>query len=480
MATTQPDILVFMSDQHTARLLSCAGDQIVETPNMDALAADGTRFSAAYTSAPLCVPARCSFMTARLPGSTGVFTNGNIMPSEVATVAHSCGAAGYETILCGRMHFSGQDQRHGFERRIMSDFTPCIQGRGGPKRADLGPYVETPASKWMNHYGAGDSPVLAYDRAVIAAALEELSRAHDRPLFLVVGTYGPHHTFVAPPVLFDKYYARVDAPIDPDDVAMHAIDKQSIKHDERLTDEAVRCLRAAYYGLIEQTDIHLGTVRAAWQEHAARQQRPQLFCYTSDHGEQAGHRGLWGKMSFYDDAVQIPLLISGDGLKTKQVIDTPVSMVDIPVTVCDAAGGPELVRSQGRSLLPALRGEQLADRPVYSEMAKGGVARMLRYQNWKYWEFSNSDEPVLFDYNSDDPEAENVASQHPDVVKELQAQHAVDWNPPALLAQLKERGAQQRIFDQWGAHPEVPEPDRWVIPESSWVLPQLPEVERPS
>jgi choline-sulfatase len=475
MSSTQPDILVFMSDQHTARLLSCAGDPIVETPNMDALAAAGTRFSSAHTSSPLCVPARCSFMTGRLPSSTGVFTNSNIMPSEVATVAHCCGAAGYETILCGRMHFSGQDQRHGFEKRIMGDFTPCIQGRGQKKRADLGPYVCTPAGEWINHYGAGDSPVLAYDRAVIAAALEELAKPHERPLFMVVGTYGPHHTFVAPPELFEKYYEQMDAPISADDVAMHAIDKKGIKVDDRLTPEAVRCLRAAYYGLIEQTDRHLGSVRAAWHKHTVRQQRPQLFCYTSDHGEQAGHRGLWGKMSFYDDAVQIPLIISGDGLQQNAVIDTPVSMTDIPVTVCDAAAAPELVNHQGRSLLPALRGEILEEKPVISEMYKGGFARMLRYQNWKYWTFSNSDEPVLFDYNNADPEARNVAAEHTDVIAALKHLHEQGWDPKALQADISERAQQQHIFDQWGAHPEVPEPDRWIIPESSWVLPTLPE-----
>ena len=312
-SSQQPDILVFMSDQHTARLMSCAGDQIVETPHMDALAADGTRFSACVTSSPLCVPARCSFMTGRLPSSTGVFGNQNIMPSEVATVAHSCGAAGYDTVLCGRMHFSGQDQRHGFSRRIMGDFTPCIQGRGTSKRADLGPYVGTPAGDWAKLYGAGESPVLAYDRAVVAAAIEELQKPHDRPLLMVVGTYGPHHTFVAPPELFHKYYDRVDAPINPDDVAMHALDRRRICTDERVTPEAIRCLRAAYYGLIEHTDRLLGQVRTAWQQRSG--QREQMFLYTSDHGEQAGNRGLWGKMSFFEDAVGIPLLIAGDGLQ---------------------------------------------------------------------------------------------------------------------------------------------------------------------
>ena len=473
----QPDILVFMSDQHTGRLMSCAGDAIVETPRLDAIAAAGTRFSRAITSCPLCVPARCSFMTGQLASSTGVFCNSNIMPSEAATLAHSCAGAGYETILCGRMHFSGQDQRHGFERRIMGDFTPCIQGRGQAKRADLGPYVETPAGKWINHYGAGDSPVLAYDRAVVAAALEELSKPHDRPIMMVVGTYGPHHTFVAPPELFDKYYERIDKPLEENQAYLHPLDVDDVKRDERLTPEALRCLRAAYYGMIEHSDSIIGQVYDAFQEHQNRHQREQLFMYTSDHGEQAGHRGLWGKMNFYNDAIDIPLIVAGDQVQTGQIINTPVSMVDIPVTICEAASGTALPDADGRSFMSALKGAAFEERDVYCEMNKGAqrTGRLVQRGSWKYWRYAQHDQELLINMDIDPLETHNAVDEEPELLDALRTSYAKNWDPDAIRADQKKRGANQALFNDWGANAPIPEPDRWVIPESSWALPTLPE-----
>ncbi len=218
-----PDILVFMTDQHNACISETAGDPYVSTPNLTRLAADGTEFSNAYTSCPLCVPARSSMLTGQLPSRNGIFTNSGIISSEQATFVHGLAAAGYETVLCGRMHFLGPDQFHGFTRRLVGDFTPCFHGRGGSCRADLGPYVGTPAGDFTKLYGGGTSPVLEYDHAVIEAALDYLAEPHDRPVFLLVGTYGPHHTFVAPPELYRSYLDRIEPP-DPaslDHLALH-------------------------------------------------------------------------------------------------------------------------------------------------------------------------------------------------------------------------------------------------------------------
>ena len=475
--SSQPDILVFMSDQHTGRLMSCAGDDIVETPRLDAIAAAGTRFSRAITNCPLCVPARCGFMTGQRTSKTGIFCNSNIMPSEAATVAHSCAGAGYETILCGRMHFSGQDQRHGFERRIMGDFTPCIQGRGQAKRADLGPYVETPAGKWIKHYGAGDSPVLAYDRAVVAAAIEELSKPHERPILMVVGTYGPHHTFVAPPALFEKYYERIDQPIEEARACIHPADRSDIRRDERLTTEALRCLRAAYYGMIEHSDHIIGQVYDAFQAHQQRHQRQQLFIYTSDHGEQAGHRGLWGKMNFYNDAIDIPLIIAGDQVQTGHIISDPVSMLDIPVTICDVAGGRPLPDADGQSLVSALQGQDYEAHDVICEINKGAdrTGRLVQRGAWKYWRYAQHEQEFLINMDADPLEITNLIDVEPDIADALRAVYTEHWDPVAIQAEQKKRAANQELFNDWGANAPIPEPDRWVVPESAWVLPTLPE-----
>ena len=189
----KPDILIFLSDQHGFRWWSLGGESVIQTPNMEALAADGMCFDSAYTPSPLCVPARVSFLTSMLPSSTGVFTNDGTIRGDRATFLHALGATGYETVLCGRMHFVGEDQRHGFTKRIMDDFTPQYWGRGGKQRTDLGRFAGTTgAMDCLREVGGGVSPVLDYDEAVIQAALDYLAEDHEKPQCIVVGTYGPH------------------------------------------------------------------------------------------------------------------------------------------------------------------------------------------------------------------------------------------------------------------------------------------------
>lgn len=481
-----PDVLVFFSDQHTGRLLGTQTEDEVDTPNLSRFAAEGTRFLSAYTSCPLCVPARFGFLTGRLPSRTGVFTNGNVMPSDLSTLAHCFGAGGYETVLCGRMHFCGQDQRHGFARRLVGDFTPCIPGRGGGRRADLGPYVSTPAGDWPKYFGGGTSPVLEYDRAVVTAAREELARPHDRPLLLVVGTYGPHHTFVAPPELYAKYLDLVEPPIRPEGGDMHPVVRTQVREDPRLTPEAVRQIRAAYYGLIEHVDQQFGRVVEAWDARLARTNGRGLACYLSDHGEQAGQHGLWGKMSFYEDSAAIPLMFRGVGVPAGRCLQTPVSILDVAPTLCEMGGVPSVPHPDGISLADTLRdAREPPERPILSEIYRGGICgRMVRMDRWKYVAYRNPDadasdgseslsgEDVLFDLQCDPHETRNVLPEHPEQAGLLREAVMTGWDPQAIVQEQRRRQEQERIFAQWGWNSPVPEPDRWPVPRSAWRLPE--------
>ncbi len=117
MTDENTNVLILISDQHSKRHVGCYGDDLVRTPHIDRLAAEGMLFENAYTPAPVCVPARMSFMTARRPTANRAWSNNHVLSSAIPTWAHAMGAAGYETALIGRMHFIGPDQRHGFERR---------------------------------------------------------------------------------------------------------------------------------------------------------------------------------------------------------------------------------------------------------------------------------------------------------------------------------------------------------------------------
>ena len=105
-----PNILIVMCDQLTPSFLGCYGSSVARSPHIDRLAAEGVVFDAAYTNSPLCTPARYCMMTGQLPSVTGGYDNAAYLASTVPTFAHYARAAGYHTVLSGKMHFIGADQ----------------------------------------------------------------------------------------------------------------------------------------------------------------------------------------------------------------------------------------------------------------------------------------------------------------------------------------------------------------------------------
>lgn len=116
--TRRPNILIIMADQLTPFALGCYGNDSVLTPEIDRLSAEGVRFASAYSSSPLCTPARYAFMTGLNVSEIGAYDNAAGLSSTVPTFAHYLRDAGYQTTLAGKMHFVGADQLHGFESRL--------------------------------------------------------------------------------------------------------------------------------------------------------------------------------------------------------------------------------------------------------------------------------------------------------------------------------------------------------------------------
>jgi len=120
-----PNIVFIMADQLAAHALRLYGNTVCKTPNLDRLAAQGTVFDNAYSNNPLCVPSRASMLTGKLSTKIGVYDNANELPSSTPTMAHYLRRAGYHTELCGKMHFIGPDQMHGFNTRTVTDVYPA-------------------------------------------------------------------------------------------------------------------------------------------------------------------------------------------------------------------------------------------------------------------------------------------------------------------------------------------------------------------
>ena len=122
---TRPNLVLIMADQLAPHFTGAYGHGVVKTPNLDALAARGARFDAAYCNSPLCAPSRAAFMTGQLISRLATYDNASDFAASVLTFAHYLRQAGYRTCLAGRMHFVGPDQLHGFEERVTTDVYPA-------------------------------------------------------------------------------------------------------------------------------------------------------------------------------------------------------------------------------------------------------------------------------------------------------------------------------------------------------------------
>ena len=187
MMDRMPNILFVQTDQLTIDVLNAYHRPLALTPAIDRLAADGLVFDTFYCNVPLCAPSRASMMTGMLGSRIGAFDNGTELPASVPTYAHYLRQAGYYTSLCGKMHFIGPDQLHGFETRRTSDIYP-------------GDFAWTPDWSQSGFHGATDSRVLTdsgvcarsvqldYDDDVTHQAVQEIfdcaRRDDGRPFFL--------------------------------------------------------------------------------------------------------------------------------------------------------------------------------------------------------------------------------------------------------------------------------------------------------
>jgi choline-sulfatase len=474
--TALPHILIFLSDQH--RFDAWGGGSEPDTPNLDRLAADGTVFERAYTPCPLCVPARVAFLSGHLPSRNAAFTNSAAIPEDHATWLHSLTAVGYETVLCGRMHFLGDDQRHGFAKRIFPDFTPQYWQSGGKFNADLGPYsgtLDASIGTFNAVGGGGLSPVTAYDRQVVSAAIDYIAhRESTQPLCLVVGILGPHNPYVSSEELFRKYAQRVGEPF-AFPAGLETDPPFFNKRRVPMSSAQALTMRAAYFGMVEEMDAGMGAVRAAWDHFVESSGAPQLFFYTSDHGEHLGERGLICKQTLWDGAARVPLIVAGDGIPAGARRTEPSGLLDIGPTLAARVKAPLPPDQDGGDLF----GADISGRTVVSEFMEehnGGelLCRMAVRGNWKLITTAGSSEwEWLFDLEKDPLETTNLADHNPAIVRELGK--VLDELPPAKDVILRHRAklAHANVLVRAGDRLGPPENEVWTELRGQYAPPTL-------
>jgi len=491
MTKGQPDILLLYSDQH-ATIAGCYGDEIVRTPNLDKLAANGTLFTNCYCPSPICLPSRMSLLTAREPHRQGTWTNRDILPSGIPTFAHSLGAAGYDTVLAGRMHSIGPDQMRGYNRRSVGDHSPYWLGGSAH---DLGPLAKAndPWRESLTSSGPGRSAYEAYDEAVTKSAINELGQIGRRraegdrqPFALTVGWILPHAPYVCSPELFDAYDGKVPPPAiaPPEDEHLHY---EWWRKDRGVADatplETMRA-RTAYYGLVETVDRMIGRVFSALEQSGLSDNT--LVIYISDHGEHLGNRGLWWKSTLYDEAAKVPLVMSLPGvIPANQSRDEIVNLTDVTATMLDLVCAKALPNSQGQSFAGLFKDPAMPwCNQTFCEYVNDGVPpwaggreviqRMVRLGRYKYI-YDHGQHDQLFDLQDDPQEIRDLIDDpaFAGVAHRLLDRVLAGWDPDKISANLATNGADQALLEEWAQTTCPADLLRWGMKaKDSWLVPQ--------
>lgn len=440
------NLIVIMADEHNRQSLGCYGHPVAETPNIDRIAANGVRFSAAYTPCPICVPARAAFATGRPVREIGAWDNAHPYCGTPESWHHRLRAAGHHVHSIGKLHFRGHEgDDDGFcETEVpmnvvggVGDALGLIRDRAVERGA---------ADKMARLAGPGESSYTTYDRNICARAQVWLREAApaltQRPWVLFVSFVSPHFPLTAPPEYYYRYagrplpmpklYAASERPKHPF-LADYAEAFPYDRHFETAAD--VQRGLAGYLGLCTFIDDQVGLIVRAMKEAGLAD--TTRIAYTSDHGDNQGARGLWGKTTMYEESVGIPLVLCGPDIPAGRVIDRPRSLTDLSRFVLQATGGDPTGFGEADLL-----GEEEVD--VISEYHATGsrsAAYMLRTGRWKYVHYALY-EPQLFDLVRDPEELVDLASD-PDHAATLEACRQ------RLIARLDPEGVHaQALSDQ--------------------------------
>lgn len=473
----RPNILLIMSDQQRADHFGFEGRKI-KTPHLDQLAREGTRFTACMTSNPVCQPTRASVLTGQLCMTHGVHDNGIDLEPEIGEkgFAGTLAGAGYDTAFFGKAHFStyhtieptGTPECLASSARYGDDWTGPYMGFKHVEMMLLGHNFFLPVKppqgqhyeRWFYADGHGDEKNRLYalnggdtkgaaqtnhsqlpvawhnstwtaDRAI--DWLKKPERQND-PFCAWVSFPDPHHPFDCPEPWSHlhkpedvelpehrvrdlerrPWWHRAAIENEPQGKGEHVAWRKSYSRIQPQTDEQLQKIIANTYGQISLIDHQVGRIMIALQE--AGLDDNTLVIYTSDHGDWMGDHGLILKgPMFYEGLLRVGLIARGPGVKAGQVVNQPVSTVDLAATFMDVAGVSAQLPQHGQTLKPLLEGQPEQRTGALSEwdllpgrVGVGLTLRCIRTEDAKLTLELKSGAGEMYDLRADPHEMNNV------------------------------------------------------------------------
>lgn len=365
---SRPNFILILTDTQATNVVGAYGHPELRTPNIDGMAARGVKFERAYTTSPVCTPARAGLFTGLYPHSAGAWANNLPLGTNILTMGQRFADAGYRTAYSGKWHLDGHDY---FGTGICPPgWDPDFWYDGANYLAEL---TDEEILLWRRGLNTvaklrthGIRPEFTWAHRVTNRALRFLQTRDAQPFLLVVSYDEPHHPFTCPP----EYAAAFESYAYP--VGPAAFDTLERKPEHQREWAAAAALPPSdgtarhplYFGCNSFVDSEIGRVLDAADRLA---QEDTYVIFTSDHGEMLTAHRLTGKgAAMYEEITHMPLIVRGPGVEAGASSSTLVSHVDLLPTLLELAGLGVSPILEGRSILPLLSGAE-EDRAVVLE-----------------------------------------------------------------------------------------------------------------
>lgn len=423
------NVLFIISDDLTATALSCYGNKVCQTPNIDRIAARGTRFTRAYCQGTYCGPSRASFMSGYYPHATGVlgYTSPRPQIGDRATWSQHFRNNGYYTARVSKIFHmgvpggiedggDGADDPASWTERFNSP-GPEWKAKGDGETLENNPDGKKPAvggNTFVVVEADGDD-VIHSDGKTAAKAVELIEQHKDEPFWLGVGFVRPHVPFVAPRKYYPPFkpYSKMVLPEkiegDWDDIPRAGINYKTslnMKMDIRRQKKAV----GGYYASVAFMDAQVGKVLDALNKAGLEDRTIVIF--TSDHGYHLGEHDFWAKVSLRDESAGVPLIISVPG-KKPAVCHSLTELLDLFPTVSKLCGLEVPDRLQGKDISAMLDDPAVTVRDAAFSVAPARKGFLLREDRYAYIQYKEDASAgiELFDMKRDPKQYTNLAEQ---------------------------------------------------------------------
>ncbi|MDA7609209.1 sulfatase [Akkermansiaceae bacterium] len=439
----RPNVLFIISDDLTATALSCYGNTVCKTPNIDRLASQGTRFTKAYCQGTYCGPSRASFMSGYYPHAIKMLGYGSPRPAigERATWAQHFKNNGYHTARVSKIFHmgvpggiekgtDGADDPASWTERFNSA-GPEWKAPGDGETLENNADGRKPGPVGGNTFvvvEADGNDLVHSDGKTAAKAVELIKQNRDKPFFLGVGFVRPHVPFVAPRKDYTDFlpYSRMQLPPklkdDWADIPKAGINyktSKNMKMDVRRQKKAV----GGYYASVAFMDRMVGQVLNGLEE--AGLEDNTIVIFTSDHGYHLGEHDFWAKVSLHDESAAVPLIIRMPG-KKPSVCHSLVELLDLYPTLSNLCGLEVPKHLQGKDISKMMTDPAKEVRSA--AFSVNGKGFLLREQDWAYIAYGKNGQgdEELFDMKQDPKQFTNLAKdpKHAQIIARFQKQMA--------------------------------------------------------